>query len=409
MWILLKLAARNVFRNVRRTAITVAAVSLGLALMVMSNNLSYGMYQTMIRTGISTMAGHVVIQGDGYQDSQEMRTFVPDAAAAQAQLDASVGDDGLVVPRMFLQGLITSPNGSVSVAATGLDPVREVEVSDWHEKVVDGVFLSDDDGAIILGRTMAESLQVELGDKVVVMVQGEEDVSSRLFRVRGLIATGSAAADGFLAMITLDAAQELMEAPDVVHQLSVHLDDPDDYAAHAAEIRGALPESVEVLGWPEALPAIHDMVEMDTRQNNSMMFIIGLIVALGVLNTVLMSVIERIREFGVMLALGTAPSKLVTIIVMEGAILGVISVAVGVGLGMLVSWPMITQGVDFSAMMGSNLEVSGVNLDAVVYAAIDWERLIIYSLAGVAMTMLSTIYPAIKAARLRPVESMRHV
>jgi ABC-type lipoprotein release transport system permease subunit len=118
---------------------------------------------------------------------------------------------------------------------------------------------------------------------------------------------------------------------------------------------------------------------------------------------------ERIREFGVMLALGTAPSKLVTIIVLEGAILGVLSVGLGVALGLLASWPLITQGLDFAAMMGENLEMGGVTLDSRVYAAIDWERLIIYSAAGVVMTMLATLYPALKAARLRPVESMRHV
>lgn len=409
MWMLLQLAARNVFRNLRRTVITAAAISLGLAMMIMSNNIAYGSYQTMIRTGISTMAGHVVVQGEGYQDDREAQVVVDDAAAAQAQLDALVGDGGLIVPRMFLQGLITSTSGSVSVQATAIDPAREVQVSDWHEKIVDGDFLSDDDGAIVLGRILADSLQVELGDKVVVMVQGREDVSSRLFRVRGLISTGSASADGFLAMITVPAGQALLETPDAVHQLSVHLDDPDDYPAQADAIRAAMPASVEVLGWPEALPAIYEMIEMDANQSNAMMFIIGIIVAIGVLNTVLMSVMERVREFGVMLAVGTAPWKLVTMILLEGAILGVVSVALGIALGMLVSWPMITHGIDFSSLMGDNMEISGISIDTVVYAAVDWERLVIFSLSGVAMTMLATIYPALKAARLQPVESMRHV
>ena len=414
MILLLKLAFRNIFRNTRRTLITIAAISLGLSLMIVSNNLSFGVYQDMIRAGISTMAGHVVIQAEGWQQSRESDQVVTQAAARRAVLEAAF-PEAVVLPRAFFQGLLTSPQNAVGVTLTAIDPGREIAVSDWHKKLVEGEFLApDDDGrGVILGVVLADSLQVKVGDKVVLMTQGQEEVSSHLLRVRGLMQTGSKDMDGFMAMVAMPAAQAALEQPDTAHQLSLHLPDPEDYPAATARAEAALAAAglgggVEVLGWPQALPEVTEMIRMDRGSNNAILAIIGFIVALGVLNTVLMSVMERIREFGVMLAVGTSPRRLVSLIVLEGFLLGLLAVSLGVALGMLLSWPLITSGLDYSAMMGDSMSTAGVTIDSVVHAAVDWERLIIFSVSGLIMTVLSTLYPALKAARLQPVESMRH-
>jgi ABC-type lipoprotein release transport system permease subunit len=407
--ILLKLAVRNTFRNLRRTLITMAAISLGLALMITSNNLTFGSYQTMISTGISVMAGHVVVQGEGWQEERDSRMVVHDAAA-HAQTLTQTFPDAVIVQRSMLQGLLMSPVSSVGVMLTAVDPTVEPKVSDWQDKLIEGEYLTDDRG-ILLGSLLAESLQVKLGDKVVLMAQGEGETSSRLFRVRGLIQTGAKNIDGFIGIITLPAAQEVLALPDAVNQISVHLDNPDDTAAATDAARAALAgvSDIEVLAWPEALPELYSMIQLDRASNNTIMAIIGLIVALGVLNTVLMSVMERIREFGVMLAVGTSPGRLVTIIMLEGLVLGVTSISLGIGLGMLASWPLIVHGIDYSEMMGESMTTAGVTLSAVVHAELDWERLIIYSLTGLVLVILTAAWPAWRASRLRPVESMRHV
>lgn len=406
---LLKLAFRNVFRNLRRTLITMTAIALGLALMILSNNLTFGSYQAMITTGISTMAGHVVVQGEGWQADREMTQVVHEASTHAAALQQTF-PDATIVQRSFVTGLLMSPTSSVGVAMTAIDPAVETKVSDWQDKVVEGEFLSDDRG-ILLGTILADSLQVELGDKVVLMAQGEGDTSSRLFRVRGLVQTGSKNVDGFFAMVTLPAAQEVLSLPDAVNQISIHLDDPDSAADATAQAQAALAEvsDIEVLSWEGALPEIYNLIQIDRASNNTILAIIGFIVALGVLNTVLMSVMERIREFGVMLAVGTSPRRLVTIIMLEGLVLGVVSIALGIALGMLASWPLIVHGIDYSAMMGESFETGGITLSAVIHAAPDWERLIIYSTTGLVLVVLTAVYPAWRASRLKPVESMRHV
>ncbi|MFT5682772.1 MAG: ABC-type lipoprotein release transport system permease subunit [Myxococcota bacterium] len=406
---LLKLAIRNTFRNLRRTLITMAAISFGLALMIVSNNLTFGSYQAMISTGISTMAGHVVVQGEGWQAERDSRLVVQNATATAATLTAAF-PDATIVRRSVLQGLLMSPVNSVGVMLTAIDPAIEPQVSDWQDKVVEGEYLTDDRG-ILIGSLLAESLQVGLGDKVVLMAQGEGETSSRLFRVRGLIHTGAKNIDGFIGIITLPAAQEVLALPDAVNQISIHLNNPDDTAQATALAKSALSgvSDIEVLAWPEALPEMHSMIQIDRASNNTIMAIIGLIVALGVLNTVLMSVMERIREFGVMLAVGTSPRRLVTIIMLEGLVLGVVSIALGIGIGMLASWPLIVHGIDYSEMMGEAMTTGGVTLSAVVHAAPDWERLIIYSVIGLVLVVLTAIYPAWRASRLKPVESMRHI
>lgn len=409
MWNLLKLAARNLLRHGRRTLITVAAISLGLGMMIMSNNINHGLHLEMVRSGVSSMAGHVVVQAPGYQEERDQDITVPDAAGVEAALREALPGTR-VLSRSFLQGLVTSPVNSVGVAVTAVQPDAEAEISDWKGKLTEGEWLSDDRD-IILGWRLAESLDVELGDKVVVMTQGQDDVSSRLFRVSGLMRSGSEELDGFFTLIHLDAAQELLEQPGVAHQVSVHMDDPARSLAATKTARAALADrGLDVLHWQEALPEVYELIILDDRMNGVFMGVIGIIVALGVLNTVLMSVMERIREFGVLLALGMSPRQLARMVMLEGLVLGVGATALGVAIGVGLTWPIATNGLDYAKMTGmESMDVSGVTVSTLIYAGWNVELMVIYAVASVALTTLAAIYPAWRAAGLQPVEAMRHV
>lgn len=409
MFTLLKLAFRNLTRNKRRTIITVAAVSGGLGLFMMSVNLATGMYRDMIDQGISMLAGHVVVQGQGYQQSRDLDTFVPDAEAAMTTLRQEF-PEAHVVPRTLISGLLNSTTNSVGVAATAIDPELESRVSDWHDKIVEGEFLDGDDGGIIVGVGLAETLGVELGDKVVMMAQGKDDVSSRLFRVRGMFKTGSSEMDGFFALIPLKASYELTGRPNQVTQVALHLPDPDATAEAHARAQAVLegPE-VEVLDWKQAIPEIWQMVRADSAGNNLFLVVMGIMVAMGVLNTILMSVMERIREFGVMLAVGVTPRQLAGVILLEGLLLGVISSVVGTALGVALSWPIVYSGLDLSSFVGGNFDMAGVTIDPRIYAAWDYERMAWCVGLAMVFCVVAAIYPARKAAKLKPVEAMHHV
>ncbi len=407
---ILRLAARNVWRNRRRSLITMAAISLGLALMIWGRNLNAGSYDEMVKVGVSQMAGHVVVQHPDWQEQRERDQLVHAAAAVADTLRAEF-PHATVVSRSFLSGLLTSPNNSVGIGLNAVQPTDEAKVADWAAKVTDGAWLADDDSrGILVGIGVADTLQVDVGDKVVFMTQGKDEVTSRLFRVRGTLKTGSKELDGFFAIATLPAAQDLLEQPDTAHQISVHLPNPKESEAAAVRAQGLFPgDDVAVMNWMEAIPEIYQLIQMDQQYNIFFMLIVGLIVAVGVANTVLMAVMERIKEFGVLLAVGMSPRRLATLVMVEGSVLGVLSVLLGVALGAAFTWPMYAHGWDLTEAMGESYEMSGVAISAVLYAKYDWFAMTLFAVGGVVMTVLATLYPAAKAARLEPVEAMTHV
>ena len=409
-----RLALRNLLRNKRRTAITTLAISGGLMMTMTGNNLNHGVYLSMLDTGISTTAGHVVVQGEGWEkdpDPLDHRVLDADAVAAKVR---AARPEGRVLQRTFLSGLVTSATNSVGIAVNAVQPELEQEVTDFHTKLVpeQGTWLENgDERGILLGVELAKTLEVAVGKKVVLMGQGKDDVSSRLFRVRGLFRTGSVQVDSFVAVITLDAAQKFLGEPGAASQVSLHLKDPEDTDAAVADVKQALAGStgLEILGWKEAIEELYEFTRTDRATNNKFMFFIGLIVALGILNTVLMSVMERMREFGVMLALGMTPSRLRRLILTEGLLLGLFASSLGFAGGTAMTSYLVKEGVDYSEMIGETMEMAGVSISTVVHAGWDVRSMAAYTLVAVLLSVAATIYPAWKAGKLQPVEAMRHV
>jgi ABC-type lipoprotein release transport system permease subunit len=413
---LLKIATRNLSRNLRRTLITATAIAGGLSLLVWSDTLAQGTYKGLIQRGVSELAGHVVVQAEGYQDDPDMHLLVPDLEAVEATVRSVGGPEARVTSRVQVQGLLQSTKNVSGVALLGIDPVAEATVSTWHTKLVTdgddpGAWLEpSDDRGIVLGIKLAEALEVEVGDKVVLMLQGRDEVVNQLFRVRGLLRTGEDNVDGFMALTTVAAAQAALERPDSATMVTVHLDDPADVPAVRDALEAALAGApVEVLPWQEALPEMYQFTVLDRQSQRAIFFVMAVIVAMGVLNTVLMSVMERIKEFGVMLALGTTPSQVFRVIVLEGIVLGFFAMLAGGALGVLATAPTITYGIDYGAWMGDNMEVAGVTMDSQVYAAWNWPGTFSFCICAWLMTIFASLWPAWRASRLAPVEAMRHV
>lgn len=409
---MLGLALRNLWRNKLRTAITLLAIGGGLTMIIMGNNLNHGMYQKMIRTGIATIAGHVVVQPTGWkEDPDAVERSIPDADGVAAKVQAA-WPDATVTQRTMFGGLLTSPNGSAGVGITAIQPEVEATVSEWRDKVFEGEWLEPgDDRGILIGAKLAETLDVGVGKKVVLMGQGKEEVSSKLFRVRGIIRTGSAQVDGFISIMSVGAAQDFLEQPGAVSQIALHLPVSNDSEAALAAVRSALAggAGLEILGWKEAVAEVYEFTRTDRATNNKFMFIIGLIVALGIVNTILMSVMERIREFGVMLALGTPPLELRKMILLEGMLIGVLGAAIGLGFGSAITSYLVEHGIDYSEMIGESFDVAGVSVSTLINAEWDYLSMGIYAAVAVLMSVLATVYPAWKAGALRPVEALRHV
>ena len=288
----------------------------------------------------------------------------------------------------------------------------EAQVQELDDQLIDGTWLDDDDRGIVIGAGMAKTLGVDVGDKLVYMGQHGDatEMVSRLFRVKGIFQTGGPELDGFVAMANLSAAQELLGA-DRAHMVTLHLTDPDQSVAATEAMTTALGarNDVEVLHWMKAIPELYGLIQIDRASGDFGLVLLGLIVAMGVLNTVLMSALERTREFGVMLAVGMRPRQLTQLILFEGLVLGIIGSLLGLGLGIAAGYPVVTQGIDFAALYGiESMETGGVQLDLHMYGAYNPLRMINYTVGALVFTTLAALYPALHVASFKPVDAMRH-
>lgn len=407
---IVRLALRNLGRHARRTVLTVLGIGVALALMMTSLALENGAWGGMIEAAIQSAAGHVVVQAPGWQEEREVTLTLPRSSEIAARA-ATVWPDAVVVRRTFLGGLLTSPTGAAAVMVQGVEPAIEARVTLLDDRLAEGAWLDDDRG-IVIGAELARTLQVGLGDKVVLMTQaGTDDLESRLYRVKGIFRTGSSDLDGFGGFVSFASTQELLPGDDVAHQVAVVRTAFGAGPVDAAPVRAALAglDGLDVLTWREALPLLQEQREVDGRFSRILYGVMGVIVAIGVLNTVLMSIMERVRELGVMLALGMRPRALAAMVVVEGAALGVLGAGVGLLLAMLAAWPLTTYGIDYGAILADNMPIQGVPIDPVIRARPEMASRLVLCGIAVVMSALAALWPAWRATRLQPVEAIKHL
>ena len=405
------MAFRNLLRNRRRTVITVLGISLGLGLCQMVYNLNLGNYNSMLDKGIRGLSGHVVVQHQEWLKSPEVEHVVEGSAAIRDRLQAD-NPTALVTRRIMAGGLVTSPTNAVAAGVFGVDPQPESKLNRAATRMVDGEWLKPGDArGLVLGDTLADRLGVGVKSRIVVMAPDPTDPTesiSLLFRVRGTYHSGVEVLDNFSVMVPISAAQPLLQGTDPVHQVAVVYDDDAPSAAGLERAKALDLGEAVALSWQEALPDLQTFIEVDTRTNELFFFVLGFIVVLGVINTMLMSVLERVREFGVMMALGMRPGSLAVLVLVEGALLGFASAVLGTVFGTAFTYPLVTSGLDFSQEMGETMMVEGVAMDAMMFAQYAPDRMALYAVVAMAMTILASGWPAWRVTRMQPIEAIKH-
>ena len=402
------LAFRNIRSNVRRSIISILAIAVGLAVLIFSGTLRVGQYDTLVNSGVSQLAGHVVVQKIGFQENKEPTYILDDGNAIRSELMA-LFPDSTVTTRIYLGGLLSSSSNPSFLTITGVDPLAEASVSDMPNKLVSGEWLTNNPKDIIIGKNTAEMLKVELNDKVVFTISSNGEMNGQLFRVRGIFSTGSDEMDAFTGFIHYKAAQELLQNSAAAHQIAVHL--PDVFDTEDAVQRSKTlihSPNVEVLSWKEALPDIINMIEVDKIANLLINIVLFSIVALGIVNTMLMSVLERLNQFGVLMSIGLKLKLLIRMILYEGVILGLMGSLLGIALGIIISYPIVEHGLDLSNRVGDGIQIGGTVNSAVLYGKYSPTLITFYALFALVFSIISTLYPAYKLSKLNPIDAMRH-
>lgn len=401
MTIVLTLAWRNLWRHAGRTVLTALGVALGLALLLVMLALGDGSHLQMIDSAARMGSGHVLVQAADYQRRRGIEMVVP-AAIAEEVAAWAWRQPGVqaVMPRIFASALLSSADGATGIALTGIRPEAEAQGSRFPSRVVSGRFLEAADGnAAVIGSGVARLLRARIGSRVVVMAQGpaSAEVRSSLLRVVGVLHTGLAEIDERLVLVPLGAARDLLVVAGV-HQIAVILGDQARAAPVAAAARGAFP-ALETLTWAQADPQLEVAIRLDDGGHYLINGIFFVIIGFMVLNTLLMSALERRREFALLGALGVSPRRRLALVLAEAVMLTALALAAGLGLGLAGHTYFSLHGLPLAWFTERGVETAGVVLDPILYSSLTARRVGGATAIVAALALLLSLLAARHAAR----------
>ncbi|MFH1964327.1 MAG: ABC transporter permease, partial [Acidobacteriota bacterium] len=374
MLLLIKLAWRNLWRNKRRTILTVTSVSLGLALLLISLGIGDGSHKQMVESAVRLGSGHVLIQAEGYQESNEFKLTLSgeDLERIDTWLDSYASNGKIpireAVRRSFVSGMMSSADGASGALVTGVEPVKERSISQFAEKVTEGTFFGGKySNPAVIGKGIADKLELDIGDKAVLMAQGldGEDIESVLLRISGIINFGTDQFNQTLVLIDLEDFQKSFRMGDSVHQIALFTEDSDLSEKLAIAVSEQFSD-LEILTWAEALPELRDAIELDDGFNYVFQGTIFILVAFTVMNTLLMSVLERKREFSLLDAIGLSPGGRFRMIMLEAFFVSLMAVAAGFLTGYSVHLYFKIKGLPLDAFYEGDFDFGGVMLDPVL-------------------------------------------
>ena len=401
-----RVAWRNLHRNRRRTVITIAAVAANTAILIASLSLTEGMLSQMERSVTRLILGDVQIHAVDYRKEQSMYLAIEEPAALLAAIEAA---GAAAAPRGYGFGLLSNGSKSAGVRMAGVDPVREAGAFELAAKVTSGAWLADKpDRGVVIGRRLARSLHAEIGTELVAVVQAADgSTGADTYEVIGILGAVSEEVDrGSVYMHAADF-DELFVADGRVHEIAIHLK-----GVLAQDLRAAIAPALkeaEFMTWRQLLPPLADMLQMADASLLLFALVFCLGAGLGVLNTMLMATHDRVREFGVIKALGGTPWRIIADVAAEGLLLGLVSSAIGAVVGIAGSLYMQAYGIDLSGFGEDSVSMAGLAWDTVMYAELTVGQVLSSSLIMLVACVLASLYPAVKAARMQPVHAMTHV
>lgn len=396
-----KYTMRSLARSRRRTLLSVLGVGLGCAIAVFSTAFMRGGREMRIRAISESGYGHVRIAPEGWAKSRRDELRLQDGPAALAAARGLAGVK-VVAGHARAQGLLAFGTRVAGVQILGVDPAVEPQLNRLVRAVDEGRYLQADDmGSVVVGRTLLERLDVELEDDLLLTLsRADGELEYAMLRIVGVVTTGSREIDAAICHVTLAELEQLTGLPGVA-EVSVVFADPHQVDALAAVLAGQMSED-EVLTWREVLPAMGGDAAGDKAFSNLFIGIVIAVVILGVTSAQLTAMLERRREFAVLIALGMKGSKLLRLVLLEAVVMGVLGALFGLVLASPLVWHTATAGVDFSEAMGDDLAITGVFFDPVIYADMGLWMLPYAFFVGLSSTLFAALYPAWSALRQDP-------
>ncbi|HCR47690.1 MAG TPA: ABC transporter permease, partial [Marinobacter hydrocarbonoclasticus] len=400
----LRLAFGNLRVNRRRTAITLLSVAVGVGGLVFLWAFIDGINAQMINNMTGYVTGDLKVHQRGFHDDREMNIALAERWNLTEEVSAVAGV-AATTPRVTGHALASREDQSRALQVIGVDSATESRVTRLDRSIVRGRYL-ERGNEILVGVDAAGALDVSPGDELVLVVQASDgSIGADRFEVVGVFETGIKRIDGFVGQMPLASAQALYAFQGRFTEIAARVQDADRLDEVVGTVGNQLRDrNVEVLGWPALMPSLVQMVAFHDAVAYIVIFVVFVVVAAGIVNTILMSVLERGREFGVMMALGTPSSRIVWLVLLETTVLAGLGYLLGLVLGLSVTGYFSSNGLDFSAYIKAMDTMPG--LSGIVYPTIEAQRLVVIGIVVVSVALLAAALPAWNAGRNSPLEAM---
>jgi len=401
----LKIAFRNIFRQKRRTILTALSMMVGFTLSSVFIGWADGAYSNVIAMFTRNRIGHIQVHRQGYLDKPSLYKTINDYASAGQTIKAVEGVEAWA-PRVYSAGLGSVGVKSTGVQIVGIDVGLEIAATRFDKKVVEGRALSTSSAhEVVIGKGLARILKAIVGQEVVLVSQGADgSMANDLYTIVGIAESGDEATDRMGCYLHIRDAQELLALEQRAHEIVVIASDIKRVEKITRALETDLKDpTLDVTPWQEVAKSFYRAMQADRQGDMIGRIIIMLIVAIGVLNTVLMSVLERTREYGVLKAIGTKPRQVFWLVICEVVIVAISSIIVGSIFGVLINYLLSIHGITFSQAFS----IGGIEFRT-MYAEVNTRMLYIPAITVIMSAVVAALFPAIKAARIIPAKALRN-
>lgn len=399
------MAIRNLWRNPRRTLLTGCAIGFASMLLVFMLSFQLGSYDTMINASVKISTGHLQVQARGYNDNNDIRLTIPRPNKIAQTLRSRKGVEAVTMRAQALC-VVSSENRSRGVVVSGIDPENEARVSTLKQLVRKGKFLSPTDrDTALVGSILARHLKVKLHDELTLLGQARDgSIAATMVRVKGIYTSGMDEVDRSFIQIPLSSFQELFGMNDQVHTIVAVCESVSRVDTIQEElVQALLAPDLAVLNWKELMPGLVQGIKIDLASGIIFYLVLIVVVAASILNTFLMALFERTREFGILLAMGARPGRLFKILFAESLFLTLVAAGAGLVAGSLLTLYFQGRGIDIS---GASEMLRQYGISGRIFPRLSLASALAGPLAVVVTTLVSALYPALSVGRLSPMEAI---
>ena len=403
-----KIAWRNIYRNKKRTLITVTSIFAALFLIILMRALQFGFYDNIITTVVESYAGYVEVHAEGYWDNQSLDNAME---VDQKLIDDISSVEGVenIVQRLQTFSLISMGEKTKGGVINGVDISDEQKITDWNKKMLSGSF-NLGENEIIVGKGIAEYFDIRENDTLILYGQGYRGMmAAGKYPVKGVIDLKNPDLNKLGIFMAIESARNYVSSEEISTHIIIDKEQYYDEEKIVKDLSQILSKDYEIMTWKKTLPEIEQTITADNAGGLIMAFILYIIVVFGMFGTVLMMTEERKYEFGVLISIGMSRFRLFGIILIETIILSMIGVFLAIILTYPISYYFNLNPIDMAALMGEGADqmLEDLGFSPLAPMSISWDIDLSHALVIFIFSLLISIYPAIKILNLNPVKSMK--